>query len=549
MTLPNPRALLPGIVACALAFPAVAQHAHHHQHDNHDVDAAQEIGAMDFNVSCDASVGDDFDRALGLMHHMMYGQARALFEQILEADPDCAMAHWGIAQSLFQPLWPDRPDRVTRERGWQHLEQARTLGAGTDREAALVDATRAFFRHPEDDEYWPRIHRWADAMRSAHDAHPEDLDIAALFGLSLIATGLAADREDASTHFDEAETVLRDVWKRENAHPGAIHYSIHATDVDGRAENALDLVASYGDIAPEVSHALHMLSHIYVRVGDWPEVVRWNRRSADAALRDSDEGVASRYFVHAIDYMVYGYLQQGRDDDARAAAAEMLDSGRRVDAAFTSAFHAAAIPARLAVERRDWAAAAEIETRSPDHLPWDGTFWPEGLSWYARGLGAVHSGDVDAARAAESRLAALAEDAHGAGESQFATYIEVDRQILAGWIAHAEGDADAAIDLIRDAADLEASVQKHPVTPGALAPPNEALGDLLLALERPEDALTAYREAERIWPGRFNTLLGAARAAAATGDEAAAQGYYRRLLEQAGESSREALAEARDRAG
>lgn len=274
---------------------------------------------MDFDASCDASVRNDFDRTLGLMPHMMYGQARSRFEQILDADPDCAMAHWGIAQSLFQPLWPDRPDRVTREHGWQHLEQARMLGAGSDCEATLVDATRAFFRHPEDDDYWQRIHRWAEAMRSAHDAHPVDLDIAALFGLSLIATGLAAGGENADALFDEAETVLRDVWERENAHPGTIHYSIHATDVDGRAENALDLVASYDDIAPEVSHALHMPSHIYVRVGDCPEVVRWNHRSADAALRDSAEGVASRYFVHAIDYMVYGYLQQGRDDDAHVA--------------------------------------------------------------------------------------------------------------------------------------------------------------------------------------------------------------------------------------
>jgi tetratricopeptide (TPR) repeat protein len=202
------------------------------------------------------------------------------------------------------------------------------------------------------------------------------------------------------------------------------------------------------------------------------------------------------------------------------------------------------MPARYAVERREWAEAAALEPRSPDYLPWDQALWAEGLSWLARGLGSVHTGDLQRAREAEERLATLRDQATSGGEHGFATYIEIDRLILAGWIARAQGEAEAAVELISSAAELEGTVEKHPVTPGALLPPYEALGDLLLDLDRPAEALAAYRASSATWPGRFNTLLGAARAAAAAGDAAAAEDYYAQLLELAAGSDRPALSEA-----
>jgi hypothetical protein len=272
-------------------------------------------------------------------------------------------------------------------------------------------------------------------------------------------------------------------------------------------------------------------------------VVEWNRRSADAALNHPAGDAVSHHYLHAADYLLYAFLQRGEDDRA-AAVLDEARSHANHQASFISAFHAAAMPARYAVERREWAEAAALEPRSPDYLPWDKALWAEGMTWLARGLGSVHTGDLERAREAEGRLAALRDQATAGGEQAFATYIEIDRLILAGWLARAQNQAEEAVKLIGSAADLEGTVEKHPVTPGALLPPYEALGDLLLDLGRPDEALAAYRASRATWPGRFNTLLGAARAAAAAGDEAAATDYYAQLFEMAEGSERPALSEA-----
>ncbi len=499
------------LVAFALAAAAPAQHQHdHHDYETH-LDNADALGTVDFGAACSDSAARAFNDALALKHHMMYQEARAAFTAIAAEAPGCAMAHWGIAATYFQPLWPERPDSEALARGREHVERAREAGPGSAREAALVDAVAAFFVAADDVGYWSRIKAWADAMADAHAAHSDDLDIAALYGLSRLALGSAADAETRNRLYDEAEAALRAVWEREDTHPGAIHYSIHATDVDGRAENALDLVAAYSDIAPSVPHALHMPSHIYVRLGEWDKVIEWNRRSADAAAGHEVNGAVSFHYIHAVDYKVYGYLQQGRVDEAEAVYRESMRD-RRHEPGFASAFHAAAMPARIAVEQRDWEAARALEPRDPDYLPWDDTYWPEGLTWYARGLGGVHRGDMDLALLAERRLQALRDEAEAAGESGFATYIDIDRRILSGWIAYADGRHDQAVELMESAAELEGTIEKHPITPGALLPPYEALGDLYLALNEPVEALAAYRASDEIWPGRRNTLDGKAQA-------------------------------------
>lgn len=503
-----------------------------------------ELGAVDFRVTCSPSVRDDFDRGLALMHHMMYQQARGAFEDILETDPDCAMAHWGVATTLFQPLWPERPNADALARGRATIQDAREAGPGSEREAALIEATAAFFRAGESATYRERVAAWGEGMSEAHEAHPDDLDVAALYGLSRLALAAAADPRARSALHDEAEAVLREVWTVQNTHPGAIHYTIHATDADGRAKNALDIVGLYGEIAPSVPHALHMPSHIYVRLGDWDRVIDWNRRSADVALEHRVDGDLTFHYLHAMDYMVYGYLQQGRDDRAEAAHAEAMGRDRH-QPSFAAAFHAAAMPARIAVEQRDWDAALAIEPRTPGYLPWDSALWPEGLSWFARGLGGMHGGDLAVARTADDRLASLRDRARSAGEPNFATYIEIDRRILSGWLAQAEGEPDRAIEHMRAAARLEDDVEKSPITPGALLPPNEALGNLLMKLDRPEEALAAYRASDAIWPGRYNTLLGAARAAGAAGRAEVRRDYYRQLLAIAGDSNRPAIQRAR----
>lgn len=543
----------PGPVAVALsaflllaAAAGGASNARAHEaamHADHEAYAGGEaLGTVDFRVSCAEASRPAFDQALGFLHHMMYEQARAAFERIAESDPECGMAHWGIATTLFQPLWPTRPSADDLSRGWSEIEQARAKLPTTERERHLVAATEAFFREPETADWWTRIRRWAEAMEAAYRAAPGDLDVAALYALSRLS--LAPVSENRAALHDEAESVLRAVYTEEPTHPGAVHYTIHANDAAGRADRSLDIVRSYSAIAPQMPHALHMPTHIFVRLGEWPEVVEWNRRSADAALQYPAGDAVSHHYPHATDYLVYAFLQMGNDEEAKAVVDETL-AKTDYQRSFISAFHLASVPARYAVERRAWDEAAALEPRSPDYLPWDNALWAEGLTWLARGLGAVHTGDLDGAREAEQRLGTLRDTARAADEEAFASYIEVDRLILAGWIARAEDNPEEAVQRIEAAAELESTLEKHPVTPGALLPPYEALGDLLLDLDRPAEALDAYQASDEVWPGRYNTLLGAARAAAAAGDEDATEAHYAELLDMAEGSARPGVIEAK----
>ncbi|TVP81763.1 MAG: hypothetical protein EA346_04325 [Thioalkalivibrio sp.] len=526
------------LLAVMLAPGVAAQHDQ--RYAEAPVGAEQQIGTVAFGADCVDAAQQAFDRALGLMHHMMYVQARGEFAAIAEAHPDCAMAHWGVATTLFQPLWATTPSDADIARGRDAIEQARATVAD-EREQTLIEATAAFFE-PETDRQWDRLSGWTDGMATAYQAYPDDHDIAALYALSLLTEATRADDRDAL--HDEAEAILKRVWQEESTHPGAIHYAIHATDADGRAENALEMVESYGKIAPNVPHALHMPSHIYVRLGDWPQVIDWNARSAEVAREHDVNGAISFHYIHAVDYLVYGHLQRGEDSAAESIYQTALDEGRH-QGTFPGAFHLAAIPARLAVEQRDWEAASTIEPRVPDYIAWDRFHWAEGLSWYARGLGAVHTGDLEAAHEAEQRLASLAEGAESAADARFSVYIEADRHILAGFIAHAEGDHERAIELMRTAGELESSVEKHPVSPGALLPPYEALGEVLLALDRPGEALAAFEQSDQMWPGRYNTLLGAVRAAEAAGDTDAATSWAARLLEIAPNAERDTIDQAK----
>ncbi len=503
------------------------------------------VGAVQFDVSCSAEVSDEFDRAIALLHHMQYEESRAAFNRITGADPECGMAHWGIAVTLFQPLWPSRPGPEALRRGWDEVGKARELGTRTDREADLVTAAEAFFREPESAEWWTRIRRWSDAMTQAYAAHPDDTETAALYALSQLAVGQVAP--DRMAYHDRAAEVLLSIYDREPTHPGAIHYTIHANDVDTRAHESLDVIRSYGDIAPDVPHALHMPTHIFVRLGEWPEVVMWNRRSAAAALRHPAGDAISHHYPHALDYLVYAYLQRGEDEQARAIVEELLARQGPFQGTFLSAFHLAAVPARYTVERRAWDEARVVTPRMPASMTWQRFWWAESLSWFARGLGAVHTGDTDEADRAERRMIALRDAARAADEETFAEFIDIDRLVLAAWRARVAGQSERALNLAREAVQLEATTQKHPITPGALYPSQEALGDLLQDLGRPQEALTAYEDSLATWPGRFNSLAGAARAARAAGLDDKARDNYRALLEisSGADSKRPVLAEAR----
>ena len=526
-------AVVIGVLA-ACSGPAQGQEARHQE---------TVLGTVNFNASCSAQ---EFNHAMAFFHHMQYEESRAAFERIVQADPECGMAHWGIAMTLFQPLWPTRPGPEALRRGWEEVRRAQELGTGSDRDANLVSAAEAFFRDPETADWWTRIRSWSEAMDRAYRESPEDMETAALYALSQLAAGQVAPNRSA--YHSRAGEVLLSLYEREPTHPGAIHYTIHANDVDTRATKSLEVVRSYAEIAPAVPHALHMPTHIFVRLGEWPDVIDWNRKAADAALRFPAPDGISNHYAHALDYLVYAYLQRGEDEQALAVIEEIAAKDEPFQGTFTSAFHLAAMPARYAVERRAWSEALALIPRTPDSVAWDRFWWAESISWFARGLGAVHTGEASEAERSDRRMGELRNAARAAGEEGFANYIEIDRLLLAAWRAHVAGESQLGLDLIRSAVQLESRTQKHPVTPGALWPSQEALGDLLLELGRAQEALSAYARSLDTWPARFNSLLGAARAARAANLEDQALYHYRQLLEVSSrrDSHRPALKEAQD---
>jgi tetratricopeptide (TPR) repeat protein len=497
---------------------------------------SESLGDVHFEVSCNGEAQARFDRAVALLHHMTYSRARAEFSAVALTDPGCAMAHWGVAMTLFQPLWPTRPGPEDLRLGWEAVSRAREIGPGTDRERMFVAATAAFF-DPGLTDHWERIARWAAGMRAVYEAYPEDVETRVFFSLSHLATAPASGDLD---HNVTAAAVLEAVLRTRPTHPGAIHYTIHANDAVGRETESLDVVRRYGGIAPRNPHALHMPTHIYVRIGDWSGVIAGNRQAAAAALEnpvgDRRQWVWDE-FPHAIEYLVYALLQVG-DDSAALRAMVTLQQTADLEPSFKTAFHLSSIPARYALERRDWAEAAGLEPRPNAALPWDRFPWPEAVTWFARGVGAVRTGSVQAGREAETRLGLLRDASERLGEDLFARQTEILRLGVAAWLARAGADEEGAIRLMQQAARLEASTPKHPVTPAPTLPAAEMLGDLLLELGRPEAALRAYQSSLVSAPRRFNSLVGAARSARSMGDPALAARHYRELRELAVTHSR-----------
>ena len=504
------------------------------------------LGKVDFPISCSQPVQAEFNRAVALLHHMTYPQAREAFEQVAKTDPQCAMAHWGIAMTLFQPMWSTRPGPEELRRGWEEVQKAKALEPPTKREQLLVTALEAFFRDPASPDYWERIRRWEQAMETVHAAFPEDPEVAAFYALAHLAT--APSDKISRTHSDRAAKLLLDVIKQNPKHPGAVHYLVHANDVRGREHENFEIICGYETVAPRNAHALHMPTHIYTRLGDWAKVIRGNLRSAEAALERpvGNRGqFVSDEFPHAIEYLIYAYLQQGADEQA-AAQLKRLQGTERREPTFKTAFHLASTQARYALERRAWREAMSLVPREPPTLDWDRFPWPEAVTWFARGLGAAHQKNVDEARRAAQRLRELENAAAKAGEKLFARNIGVLRLEVQAWLAHAEQDGKSSIALMGEAAELEVATPKNPVTPAPTLPAYELLGDLLLDHKRPAEALVVYKRSLEFYPRRFHSLLGAARAARATGDAESARTFYRELLEVAQGGTRHlALEEAR----
>lgn len=504
-------------------------------------------GTVDFPVTCSKPAQVEFNRAVALLHHMTYPQAREAFERVSAIDPTCAMAHWGIAMTLFQPLWPTRPGPAALQRGWDHVQQARALRPPTEQERLFVAAADAFFLDPASTDYWLRVRRWEQATEAIHAAFPDAPEAAAFYALAHLAT-TPSDRVTRA-HADRAAAILIDLYKRNPDHPGAMHYLVHANDVPGRERELLEITRKYDAAAPRNPHALHMPTHIYTRLGDWDGVIRGNQKAADAALEhpagDRGEFVWDE-FPHAIEYLVYAALQKGTDAEAAAQLTRLRETAR-LEPTFKTAFHLASTQARDALERRAWDTAARLVPREPATLDWNRFTWPEAITQFARGFGAARLGRLSDARAAVERLDQLDAATRKAGEDLFARNIRVLRLELDAWCAHLEGQRERSVALMEEAVALEVSTPKHPVTPGPTLPAQEILADLLMEQRQPAQALVAYGQSLEHYPKRFNSLLGAARAAREAGRESEARAFYQGLIEVAQGGTRQpALSEAQD---
>ena len=460
-------------------------------------------------------------------------------------DPSCGLAYWGVALASWgNPFAAGQKAPTQIRKGQEAVERANRAGAGSERELMYISAVAELYQDPEHRDQRTRMLAYRDAMAALASRHPEDMEASIFYALALAQSAPPTDKTYADLL--KAGAILEPLFATHPDHPGLAHYIIHSYDVPPLAPRALDAARRYARIAPSAPHALHMPSHTFTRLGYWQESIDANIASAATARRDG----ATAEELHATDYQMYAYLQTGRD----ATAKRLLDSLPEIAARFdpdavgsaapgaAGVFALAAIPARWALERGEWRDAAKLEPR-PSRFP-----HTEAMTWFARALGASRSGDRDAARAALEALGGIHERLVAAGESYWAAQVDIERRAAAAWLALAEGRKAEALGAMRGAAELEDGTEKNAITPGPLAPARELLGEMLLEVNEPGQALAEFAATLRKEPGRFRALAGAARAAARTGDHAAAAGYYRQLVEScdhADDPGRAELAEAR----
>ena len=502
-----------------VATPAHAQLEH----------AQHKLGTVDFPISCNVEAQRQFNVATAWLHSFEYEEAENAYLAAATADERCAMTYWGVAMSNLHPLWgPPSPSEL--QKGASALNRARLIGATSNRERAFIEALSTFYRNADKLDHGTRMLAYTAAMKQFHLGEPNDDEAAIFYALALIAAG-TIDDDPTYARETEAAGILNRMLERNPNHPGVTHYLIHGYDYPALAHLALPAARAYADIAPASAHAQHMPSHIFTRLGLWDEAVRSNQAAESAAVAYAKaHGMTGAWDeqLHALDYLAYGYLQLGQERNARAVL-ERLNAIERVDPPnFKVAYAFSAVPARFALERRQWdeAAALVLPSAARKAVPWDRYPWAEANIHFARAIGAARQGDLAAARRETNRLQAIREQLPArTGEYDWGKQVEIQRQIAAAWLAWAEGRADQAVTLMRDAAHLDEATEKHPVTPGAILPAREQVGEVLLASGKPAEALVEFEESFRRTPGRFNSILGAARAAKLSGDTAKARRY------------------------
>lgn len=485
-------------------------------------------GTVSFTDGCGVQTDSLIRFGIALIHHMTYEDAEYTFDQVIAKDPDCFWGHWGKGMTYIHPLWPDEPTEEKMQLGWALSQRAIGL-AKNDKEKKYGEALAAYYENPTGRSKPERLATFHAGWKAAHEQQPEDIEAELFYGLTKLATASPGDKTYAIQL--EVGALAEKVLEKIPDHPGGFHYAIHAYDIPALAPKALRVASNYGKVAPEIPHALHMPSHIFTRLGYWQESIDWNTRSSVAAQKLPVQGKVSMHYFHALDYMVYAYLQQAED----AKAEEILKKVDTLSAAImenpATMYSMAAMPARMALERQRWSDAAQLTTMHADDVPWEKYPAYEAIVHFARGIGAARSGKTDIALDAMNRQdTLLVRIGDSKALAYWAEQIRIQKLAVQGWLAFAQNKKKEGLDLMRMAAEKEAATEKHPVSPGEILPMSELYGDMLLEMKKPAEALVQYQKSLVRNPNRFNTLYGAGYAAELAGDKDAANKYYSELI-------------------
>ncbi|MSR06955.1 MAG: hypothetical protein EXR93_07820 [Gemmatimonadetes bacterium] len=498
-------------VAVLFAISPVTAPAQERQH------GPGELGTVVFPVTCNAAAQAEMHRGVAMLHSFWFTEAAKTFGAAIQADSTCGIAWWGVALSNFGNPMGGGTVGAFQAQGYDAAVKAAKAGARTTRDQGYVDAAMALYKDYQTVPNGPRMKVYEAALRSIVTRFPADTEAIIFDAIFTVATASPTDLTFAQQK--KAAEILNALYAKYPQHPGLAHYIIHAFDSPPLASNALDAARRYADIAPAAPHALHMPSHTFTRLGYWDESIRTNRRSMDLEPTPAAKS-------HAADYMVYAYLQQGKDDAALKVIQEIGGGVTGLYGAMAlGSYNALAMPARYSLERDDWTTAAALNVTSAAPSA-------EAVTHFAKGLGAARSGDVATAKQEIAALEKAVTDLTAAKDAYWPTVVDAQRMAVSSWVAHAEGRHAEALQLARAAADKEEQVEKHPVTPGPLIPARELLGDMLMVHSEPMEALGAYEATLKHEPNRARTILGAARAAKAAGKSDVSKAYYRALVKQ-----------------
>jgi hypothetical protein len=503
-----------------LAAGGLAQEHHHGQ--------SEKLGAVHFATSCNAGAQREIDRAVALLHSFQFNHAIQGFNRALKSDPACGIAHWGIALSEWSnPFAAGMKDGGQLQAGRESAERGKTVGARTERERAYIAAVAGLYRNFESTPQQARLLAYRDAMEGLASRYPDDQEAQTFYALALAAAEEPTDKTYSSRL--KAGAILESLFREEPDHPGLAHYIIHTYDVPSLAGKALIAAERYSEIAPDAPHALHMPSHTFTRVGYWQNSIDSNRAAAAASRRVGQTAEE----LHASDYQIYAYLQMAQDEAARKVLEELPEIASRFDpkmvvsgaAGPDAGYYAlAAIPARFAVERRDWQRAAELD---PRETPFP---YADAITWFARGMAAARLHDAAKAQASVAALQDIRARLEKSKENYWAEQAEIQRLEVNAWSALAEGQKDLAFTMMKSAAEREDGTDKKAITPGPLAPARELFGEMLVEMNQPAQALEQFEATLKKEPKRFRALYGAAHAAELSGNRETSRKYFAELL-------------------